>query len=400
MKKIFIPLLSLLSILSYNGHAQTTEGTIVNEGSNTVEVFANPSSTLSGVSFSDINITISFTSQGASNPTAAQIIATSLVSNLAIQIVNTNSITPPCDSFVLAGRVYYTYLLTDNSNGLLTTWTTGVSNPVASFQFTFDPTTVSMELNDQSVGGINQGGGLATDPSSQSYWYVQLTSGDITNYTTMFYGTGATNTAAATPSFVPLQLSDPLPVKFITFTATLQNDDALLNWVVSNEGTGAKDYEVQKSIDNGASYTTIATVDITNPNAASNTYSYTDSNLSLVKSASNVIYYRIKQVDNNNIFTLSSTEIIQLPSKVDATVSVYPNPVQDVATVKFDLDEDQLVTMNLTDLSGRVLQSQQLQGTIGENKPTVNMTSLVNGNYVLSLNIGGVPHIFPLVKAD
>jgi len=210
------------------------------------------------------------------------------------------------------------------------------------------------------------------------------------------YGAGRFTTATGT--FVPIN-GVPLPIKFLSFTATQLNDDGKLSWTVANETATAKEYEIQKSVDNGISFVTIDTITITNPSALSS-YSYTDANLSLVKSVSNTVYYRIKQVDNDGGFLYSGTEAIKLPSKTDPTVSVYPNPVQDFATVKFDLDADALVTMNLTDVNGRVLQTTQLQGTVGENKPTVNMTSLVNGNYVLSLNIGGVAHVFPLVKAN
>jgi hypothetical protein len=401
--KAIILMLPFFLAFLYKGHAQTTvKGTVINQGSNVVEVYGSPNnSNLTNIQFETIIITLSLTDQGASNPALTSIIPTSLVSNLTAAYI-----TSP-DSFVTGGRVYYTFFLNDNSNAINTTWTANASNPIASFQFPVDPATFNLRLDDQSTGGIGSGGGA----TGTSFWYVSVISGtidngvspgngDVTNYPTMFYGTGATNNATVIPSFVPLQASDPLPVKFVTFTATLQNDDAFLSWTVSNESAITKYYAVQKSMDGGHTYSTIDTVFITKPNATSNTYSYTDADLSLVKAASNTIYYRIKQVDGNGVFTYSATDIIQLPSKPDPTVTVYPNPVQDFAKIKFTLDEDALVTINLSDINGRVLQSQQIQGTTGENIPTINMSSLVNGNYILTLHIGSVVHTFPLVKAN
>jgi hypothetical protein len=405
MKKIKI--LSLLILcLSFKGYTQviSVKTSIVNEGGDVVEVFGDPSANLTAVTFNEIDLVIGLANAGVANPVASSIVATSLVSNLSNPIIDASF----GDSSVQGGRVYYLFKLFDAGGAEPTsTWTTATSNPIASFQFPVDPTTLTMRLEDLTTGGSAYTGG---GTNGNLFQYIDLnsgvisngagTAGDITAFNPMFYGTGASNNNPTAASFVPLQVADPLPVKFITFTATLQNDDALLSWTVSNEGTGAKDYEVQKSIDNGASYTTIDTVAITNPNASSNTYSYTDANLSSVKSTSNVIYYRIKQDDTNGQSTYSSTQIIQLPSKVDPTVTVYPNPVQDVATVKFYLAEDAPVTINLTGINGQVLQTTQLQGAIGENIPTVNMSSLVNGNYVLSVNIDGVAHTFPLVKSN
>jgi hypothetical protein len=404
MKKIYI-LSFALFCFSVTGYTQTisVKTTIVNEGANIVEVFGDPSATLTSATFNEIDLVIGLADAGLANPSTTNIVATSLIANMSNPIIDPSF----GDSVVTGGRVYYFYKLFDAGSGGPTTWNTNVSNPIASFQFPVDPTTLTMRLEDLTTGGSAYSGGGV---NGNLFQFIDIVSGvisngagtpgDITAFNPMFYGTGASNNNPTAASFVPLQVLDPLPVKFVTFSATLQNDDAFLSWTVSNESAITKYYVVQKSIDNGISYSSIDTVLITSPNATSNTYSYTDANLSLVKSASNTIDYRIKQVDDNGVSTYSTTDIIKLPSKADPTVSVYPNPVQDFATIKFYLDEDALVTMNLTDINGRVLQSAQVQGTIGENKPAINMSSLVNGNYILTLHIGSVVHIFPLVKAN
>jgi len=249
---------------------------------------------------------------------------------------------------------------------------------------------------------------LVDEEPSETPWYLAI-AGDIGNDlrpvspSNYFYPSTSTmpdEVLTTETDYYIAVANAPLPVTFISFSATLQNDNGDLTWNVANESSVTKYYVVQKSIDNGISYSSIDTVLITKPNANNNTYSYTDANLSLIKAASNTIYYRIKQVDDNGVSTYSTTDIIKLPSKADPTVTVYPNPVQDFAKIKFYLDEDALVTMNLADINGRVLQSQQIQGTIGENTPAINMSSLVNGNYILTLHIGSVVHTFPLIKAN
>jgi type IX secretion system substrate protein len=386
------------------GYAQTlsVKTTIVNVGGNVVEVYGNPSASFSNATFLEIDLVIGLANAGPLNPSVSSIVGVSKIGTLSNPSID-NSFG---DSTVIGGRVYYLYKLF-NVGGALSTWTTGISNPIATFQFPVDPTTLTMRLEDLTTGGSAYTGG---GTNGNLFQFIDLdstisngagTAGDVTAFNPMFYGLLASNNNPNGASFVPLQVADPLPVKFITFTASQQGTDGLLDWTVADEGTISKDYEVQKSIDNGISYVTIDTILITNPNATSNSYTFTDPNLSSVKAASNTIYYRIKQDDNNGAFVYSTTELIRLDNtNVDPSLSVYPNPVKDYATIKFDLNEDAIVTVKLTDVGGHVLQSLQYTGTKGTNTQPINLSSFVTGNYVLSLNVGADTHTVSLIKTN
>jgi Secretion system C-terminal sorting domain len=226
-----------------------------------------------------------------------------------------------------------------------------------------------------------------TPPSTSNYYYPSTSSApDAVDALTTDYFMALTNVV--------------LPVKFISFSATPKDGDAVLNWTVANEGTTSKDYKVERSTDNGETFVTIDTIAITNPNATSNSYTYIDATLAGAKAASGTVYYHIEQVDKDGADVFSSTQSINFSTAVDLALNVYPNPVKDYATVQFNLDEDAAVTLNVTDLNGRTLQSTELQGVKGQNIPVINLSNFTNGNYVLNLNIGTTVHSFPLIKTN
>ncbi|MEI9934535.1 MAG: T9SS type A sorting domain-containing protein [Ferruginibacter sp.] len=288
------------------------------------------------------------------------------------------------DSQVVGSRVYYTYELT-NINSDTSTWIANTSNPIATFKFSVDPTTLNMRLEDLSAenGGLNE----------SAYWYVQIDSdtGDITNYTTKFYGTGAVNSITG-DSYVPLQTIDPLPVQFINFTAVAQNSNALLNWTVANESEISDYYEVDRSLD-GNTFNSIATLPITNPNAISNNYSYTDHNITSLTTYDGVISYRIKQVDKDGNWVYSQTQNVTVESKVPS-INIYPNPVTNIATITFGTDDAEII--DVIDLNGRVLKTYQFQK--GSYQQNLSLGSLTPGNYLLKVSNGKAVKTLQIVK--
>jgi hypothetical protein len=66
-----------------------------------------------------------------------------------------------------------------------------------------------------------------------------------------------------------------------------------------------------------------------------------------------------------------------------AAFSVYPNPAHDNVTVSIDVKENTDFTLQLTDVSGRVILSQNVTGTAGLNTYHLNLTHLSKGVYML-----------------
>jgi hypothetical protein len=212
--------------------------------------------------------------------------------------------------WVSNGRAYYSYIMNDNNNGAVSNWPANSNNnPIAEFTFPRNNFFSGMRLDDLSPdGGANQ----------QMYWYVNVIgAGDLTDYSNMFYGVETlppTNSGGAAPSFVGLQPFSVVPVNFLGFTATRNNNSALLNWQVANEGTNTDRYEIEIS-GNGIEFEKTATLPALNNGRQGNNYSFTKENISAVRN-SGVIYFRIKQIDIDGTFVYSPIRSVRLLSPI------------------------------------------------------------------------------------
>ncbi|MCX6318719.1 MAG: T9SS type A sorting domain-containing protein [Bacteroidetes bacterium] len=112
-----------------------------------------------------------------------------------------------------------------------------------------------------------------------------------------------------------------LPLKLLSFTATRQNKDALLQWKTTGE-INLHHFEMERSED-GIHYRTIQNI------AAGNTqYSFRDAG---IFNNTTVVYYRLKCTDVDGRFTNSNT--LRLKATLNETLQIYPNPVTDVFTI-------------------------------------------------------------------
>ena len=75
---------------------------------------------------------------------------------------------------------------------------------------------------------------------------------------------------------------------------------------------------------------------------------------------------------------------------VETTVSLYPNPVQGMATVSFNATENAEVSYQVFDLTGRMVMNQRIGNVFeGVNEFSINTENLSTGSYILRLNQGG-----------
>jgi len=216
----------------------------------------------------------------------------------------------------------------------------------------------------------------------------------ITSY---FYPSSATTPGPNGASIYFLQLLNvPLPVKFLNFSATKNNNSAILNWSVENENTLTDRYEIERS-SNGVSFEKIVTISALSNGRSGNTYSYIQQNLSSIKN-SGVIYFRIKQIDKDGKFVYTDIKNIRLNTK-GILVGVYPNPIKQNTTLSFDLVENSRVNYSITDAAGKMIEAYQVQGFKGSNIKTLNLGKYAAGAYTLKVQAGDEIITLPLVKA-
>jgi hypothetical protein len=175
--------------------------------------------------------------------------------------------------------------------------------------------------------------------------------------------------------------SEPLPVTLISFSAkSSAANQNKLNWITSDE-KNFEHFEITRSTD-AVHFETIGQIDGAKQMSALRSYEFFD------KTASGMIYYRLKMVDNDGTFKFS--KIISLDQDMAASVvgSIYPNPAVTGTTARIDIFADKARTWTLTtfSLDGKVIQARQMQLKSGMN--TLAIDHLAGGTNLVQLADG------------
>jgi trimeric autotransporter adhesin len=160
-------------------------------------------------------------------------------------------------------------------------------------------------------------------------------------------------------SFSTFYLGNPnaiiLPVQLLTFSGSLQDNSAILQWETTNE-INASHFIVERSLD-GNNFAGIGTVAAAGNTNNTTSYSLTDINAGLQQTA--IIYYRLKIVSSNGQYSYS--KVISFILK-NITVSVFPNPVKQMLNIKLNGRGSNPLLIQISDLNGKVIYSEHTSG--------------------------------------
>jgi Secretion system C-terminal sorting domain len=128
----------------------------------------------------------------------------------------------------------------------------------------------------------------------------------------------------ASPASYTISWTTVLPVKLVSFTATLNNNKADLEWTTATENN-LSHFVIEKSTD-GNIFTQAGVVFASGNTTEKTNYSFSDNNIA---SPSGMIWYRLRSTDHDGKYELSETRIIHIGKKNEQSVSIlaYPNPV-------------------------------------------------------------------------
>lgn len=119
---------------------------------------------------------------------------------------------------------------------------------------------------------------------------------------------------------------DPMPVTLTKFTASKENNSAILTWTTTSE-TRSDRFEVQHNID-GKSWKLLGTVAARGESTNVISYQYVHAD-PLIEQEN---LYRLKMIDIDGTFAYS--HINSLIFKKDTTLSIFPNPALETLTIK------------------------------------------------------------------
>lgn len=196
-------------------------------------------------------------------------------------------------------------------------------------------------------------------------------------------------TRATVQKFTPAQperdwrfVSYVLPVQYLQLTASENKGNVILNWGVT-ASIGLQRFEIQRSTDN-VRFTTVATQNASNQVDVIKNYTDYD-NITSVNSE--MIFYRIKVIALNGQEKFSNVAHIR-KANARGTVTISPNPANEVASVRFYTENETLVTLSVKDITGRVIFSQKAKAFKGNNSVLLTaLSKYSNGVYNIQILI-------------
>ncbi len=177
-----------------------------------------------------------------------------------------------------------------------------------------------------------------------------------------------------------------LPVDLTEFNGLISGDKVLLNWKIER-AAGLSYFEIERSVD-GITYTNAGIVHWLNNQSD---YSFTDD----VSDLGGRIFYRLKMVDQTNVFKYSRVLVITLPGR-DNVISVFPNPARETLNLSFRKQVPFDAMLYIMDGSGKNIKVSSLPHSQWNYQ--INVSGLANGMYLLKyVGNNGVSYIKFLV---
>ena len=201
---------------------------------------------------------------------------------------------------------------------------------------------------------------------------------------TLLSGTGGSDVIGSyveftTPSFSAFYIhtgSTPLPITLKSLTATEKGAANVINWETAVE-YNVRNFVVEKSND-AKTWTKLGE----ETPSATKRYSMIDN------APFATTYYRLRNIDNDGREDVSNIVVVNRKTGKFTITSVSPNPTNNDVNLKFETTDNANVTINVQDIFGRVVLTQQVDANKGFNTVTVPTSEIPAGAYFLNVNDG------------
>lgn len=173
-----------------------------------------------------------------------------------------------------------------------------------------------------------------------------------------------------------------MPIELTDLDAVARSDDNLVTFTSVYEDN-TDHHLIERSSDGRADWQTVGTLAAAGNSSSALAYRFTDTN------PTTRAYYRVTTVDLDG--SRSTSAIIAVVREVktgDLSVSVYPNPASDFATLRYTHPEGGAVAITVYDLSGAMVATRNTTAISGVNELDVPLDRLGNGTYVIAANLG------------
>ena len=172
-----------------------------------------------------------------------------------------------------------------------------------------------------------------------------------------------------------------LPLTSLNFNGKYKDEISYLNWETSNE-SNTHHFEVERNTGDG-NYTSIGSVDAKGNSNSKTNYTLNDNEAS--KLGTSRLYYRLKITDKDGSYTYSNVVVVDIPGSFITRISIFPNPADKQTTVLISSPEEQKVTWQLVDVTGRYVITKDAVLKKGENRIVIDLNNLRTGVYFLQV---------------
>jgi hypothetical protein len=205
---------------------------------------------------------------------------------------------------------------------------------------------------------------------SQPGWML-----DVATKTLRIFHTGATQIGINT------QAAGPLPVILGQLTGSIVDNNAVrLEWKTFSE-LNSREFVIERSTD-GVNFEPIGIIASAGTSDITREYSYPDNNLPQKL----ILYYRLKQVDNDGQFQYSNVVRLRFKSASFYINRIYPQPGSGIIHVDvINKNEKTNCTMSMVNVSGAEVKSSTTTLNKGGNIINLDISSLAKGVYFLKL---------------
>jgi hypothetical protein len=171
----------------------------------------------------------------------------------------------------------------------------------------------------------------------------------------------------------------PLPVKLTGFSGRYTAGIALLDWQTSQELNSDR-FEIYRST-GGLNFIKVGSVKSAGNSNLIRNYSFQEN---ISSNSSNIVYYKLKQVDVDGKATFSSIVKLALGSKT--TFDVFPNPFSSNLTVAFGASKASKANLIVRNSTGNMVYSKTVNVSKGNNSILIsNLPTLSSGIYYISI---------------
>lgn len=170
-----------------------------------------------------------------------------------------------------------------------------------------------------------------------------------------------------------------LPTELSNFNVYKQNNIAQLTWETQSE-TNNDYFTIERSND-GVNFDFLDKVEGAGTINYSKSYSVND-----LKPHKGMNYYRLSQTDYDGNKTIHPVKSVYFDDNQN-NFTIYPNPNQNDFTIQYDGEDNELVTISIYDLTGKMIE--KIAFNVIENQNTYPLTTnLAKGTYLISLTNG------------